>query len=118
MGVNVFRNAATDEATEIEHDCARGHNADLIPLSHLSLDLPAPAEGWPANLSSHGIQVLADDLGRDAISRGDAKRLLTERRENELRQREVIARIELEAEKRDQAFRAALPKGLAWHEVP
>src|SRR5215211_6136553 len=116
MGVNVFRTMPDTEPAANADVSPRCSN--LLPLSHLALDLPEPAEGWPAFLSSRDIAVVADDIGRSAISRSDAKRLFTERRDNELRQREVIARIELEAEKRDQAFRAALPKGLAWHEVP
>jgi hypothetical protein len=55
----------------------------LIPLSHLELDVPAPVGGWNHYLAECGIQVLEDDIGRAAISRMDAKRLLAERREAE-----------------------------------
>jgi hypothetical protein len=114
----MFRNTATTEVGEIELGCDRGCNADLVPLSHLSLDLDEPATGWLAYLSGRGIEVVADDIGRSSVSRDDAKQLFDEQREAEVRKREVMARIERQAEEKDRAFRAALPRGLAWHEVP
>ena len=58
----------------------------LVPLSVLALDLSAPSVGgWPAYLAGRGIEVVADDLGRDSITRADARRLFTERREAEAR---------------------------------
>jgi hypothetical protein len=35
-----------------------------IPLSHLELDLPAPAGGWAAYLADRGISITIDDIGR------------------------------------------------------
>ena len=37
---------------------------DLIPLSHLSLDLPVPPIGWVAYLNNKGVEIVVDDLGR------------------------------------------------------
>jgi hypothetical protein len=74
----------------------------LIPLSVLALDLEAPAEGWTAYLHSSGIAVVADDIGRSAISRADARQLFTERRENEVRAREVTERQERQAIEQDR----------------
>jgi hypothetical protein len=92
--------------------------ADLIPLSVLQLDLDAPAVGWHDYLKGHGIEVLADDLGRKAVSRADARLLFDEQRKEEARRREVAARQEQQAVERDRAFRAALPKGTHWTEIP
>ena len=47
-------------------------NDELIPLSHLALDLDVPPEGWTVYLEGRGIAVVADDLGRLAIARSDA----------------------------------------------
>jgi hypothetical protein len=54
---------------------------DRIPLSHLELDLPAPTTGWLIELDRRGISVITDDIGRQAISRDDARRLITEKHE-------------------------------------
>jgi hypothetical protein len=93
--------------------------SDHIPLSVLALDLPEPpAGGWAAYLTGRGITVLTDDIGRPAITRADARQLLDEHRENEARKREMAARQEREAVERDRAFRAALPTGLHWTDIP
>ena len=58
----------------------------LVPLSVLSLDLDQPAGAdWPTYLRGRGIEVTFDDIGRPAVSREVARRLLTERRESEAR---------------------------------
>ena len=56
------------------------HQADLVPLSHLELDLPRPAEGWADFLGRRAIAFVPDDLGRDCVRRQDARRLLDEQR--------------------------------------
>jgi hypothetical protein len=89
-----------------------------IPLSILELDLPAPTIGWAAGLAEKGVDIVTDDLGRLAVSRADAKRLFDEHREHEARAREVLARNEAAAIEKDRLRRAALPKGLAWYDVP
>ena len=92
--------------------------ADLIPLSHLELDLPAPATGWLIELDRRGIPVLTDDIGRSAIARDDARQLLDEQREAEARAREVVARAERQAVERDRQFRAQLNPGIPWFDLP
>jgi hypothetical protein len=93
--------------------------SDPIPLSVLALDLPEPpAGGWVAYLSGRGIEVVPDDIGRPAIARGDAKQLILEKQQAEAHAREVAARQEREAVERDRAFRAALPAGLHWTDIP
>jgi hypothetical protein len=92
--------------------------AGLVPLSVLALDLPEPPGGWPAYLAGRGVPVLTDDIGRLAIARAEARQLLDEQREAEAHAREVAARQERQAVERDRAFRAALPTGLHWTEIP
>jgi hypothetical protein len=116
--LKMFRNTATAEVGEIEQDCASWHNADLIPVSVLALDLPAPATGWLAYLTGRDIAVALDDIGRDSITRDDARQLITERREAEAKQREAAARIEQEAIERDQRFRASLWQGVPADHMP
>jgi hypothetical protein len=92
---------------------------ELIPLSVLALDLPEPpASGWDVYLTGRGIEVVTDDIGRPAISRADAKQLIDEKQQGEAHAREVAARQEREAVERDRAFRAALPTGLHWTDIP
>jgi hypothetical protein len=90
-----------------------------IPLSVLALDLDQqPANGWAAYLAGQGISIAFDDLGRRCISRGDAKKLLDAQRQDEIRRQDLAARLEQEAVEKDRQRRAALPKGLAWHQIP
>ena len=50
----------------------------LIPLSVLQLDLAEPGEGWHVYLANRGIEIVAYDLGRQSVTRGDAKLLFEE----------------------------------------
>ena len=102
------------ELTEIEQGQSRGSDADLVPLSHLALDLSEPADGWTVWLSERGVAISFDDLGRRAISRGDAKKLLDQQRQIEIRQQDHAARVEAEAIQKDREFRAALSPGIPW----
>jgi hypothetical protein len=65
-----------------------------------------------------GVEVLTDDVGRRAISRVDARMLLAQRREAEARALEVAKRNEQRAIEADQQWRAQLPSGLPWFEIP
>jgi hypothetical protein len=112
----MFRNTTT---TEPAPDVMEQPAEQPVPLSVLQLDLPAPSiDGWDTYLAGKGIEIMLDDLGRPAISRDDARMLLTEKREDEIRRREWAARQEQQAVERDRAFRAALPKGTHWTDVP
>ena len=96
-----------------------GHPADdLIPLSHLALDLGEPAGGWDAFLVVRNIAVVTDDIGRAGISRHDARGLLTEGREDEIRRREMAAQQEARAVEADRVRRASLPTGIPAGMVP
>jgi hypothetical protein len=111
----MFRSTVTDTA---ESDPDKGALVDVIPLSHLELDLAAPVEGWRPFLAAGNIEVLSDDVGRLSISRGDARQLFDECRENEARAREVAARQELQAIEADRRWRSQLPRGLSWLDIP
>jgi hypothetical protein len=91
---------------------------DLIPLSHLALDLPVPAEGWPDYLGRRAIAFVPDDLGRDCVRRQDARRLLDEQRADELRKAKLAKLAEAEAVEADRQWRASLPHGVPWYEIP
>jgi hypothetical protein len=85
-----------------------------VPLSHLELDLPAPAQGWAAYLAEMGIQLQVDDIGRLSLARVDAKQLFAERAAAEQKAREVAAENERAAIEKDRQFRAALNPGIPW----
>jgi hypothetical protein len=84
----------------------------VVPLSELARDLPAPVDGWAAELDRRGVAVLEDDLGRAAVDRATARVLFAEHRE----QQEAVARRRAEIDRRaveaDRAFRAQLPRGV------
>jgi hypothetical protein len=92
--------------------------ADLIPLSHLSLDVDEPCVGWDAYLSGRGLEVVLDDVGRPSIPRVDARMLFAEKQEGEARKREIMERNEQRMVEADQAWRAGLHKGVEWWRLP
>jgi hypothetical protein len=92
--------------------------SDLVPLSHLGLDLPVPSEGWAVFLGRRGIQIVPDSLGRDAIGHDAAKRLFDEKRANELRRRALMQRVDEEAIERDREWRASLGVGVPVSAIP
>ena len=110
----MFRNAAVAEAGEIDVIDV----ANLIPLSHLALDLDPPAVGWAAYLTGRGIEIVLDSVGRKAISSDDARQLFTERRESEARKREAMAQQEQRAIEQDQQFRAQVWGGVRADHMP
>jgi hypothetical protein len=91
---------------------------ELIPLSLLELDCPAPPIGWAAELANRGVAILEDDLGRRAVPRSVARDLLAEHRENEARKARHRAEQERLAVETDQRFRASLPAGIPAGAVP
>ncbi len=50
----------------------------LIPLSHLDLDLTRPPAGWRAMLKARGVEIVADDIGRPSIARSVVGELIAE----------------------------------------
>jgi hypothetical protein len=90
-----------------------------IPLSHLELDLPARSVGgWSHYLAECNIAIVNDDLGRACIARADARRLFEEKRAAEQKAREMAEANEQQAIEADRQWRAGLPKGAAWYDVP
>ena len=107
----------TRPETEPSHDVTVPSD-DLVPISHLELDLPAPTTGWLVELDRRHIPVVLDDVGRRSISRADARQLFDERRENEIRQREVAERQEREAIEADRVRRASIWGGISALDLP
>jgi hypothetical protein len=68
------------------------HEAELPPLSVLSLDYPEPIGGWETMLEARGIELLTDDLHRLSIAREDARALVEERRQWESQSAEKARR--------------------------
>jgi hypothetical protein len=106
--------AAADPPTHVDVVSSE----ELIPLSVLALDLPAPGEGWAAHLAHRGVEIVLDDIGRAAVARGDARRLFTEQREAEAANRERAAAMERAAVEQDRQWRAQLPGGVPWYQIP
>jgi hypothetical protein len=90
----------------------------LVPLSHLALDLPVPSEGWADFLGRRAIAFRPDDLGRDCVRRQDARRLLDERRADELRRRARARQQEQEAVEADRVRFASIWRGAPADTLP
>ena len=60
-------------------------NMELIPITHLALDLPEPVFGWEKTFAERGVEIVLDDLGRPSVPRQVLGALLQERREREAR---------------------------------
>lgn len=99
--------------TELSQKRIDPEMGQLVPLSHLQLDLEPPAEGWTVYLEGRGVAVMHDDLGRVAIARSDAKQLFTEQAENEARKAQLRAAAEQRAVEQDQQWRAQLGTGIS-----
>jgi hypothetical protein len=96
----------------------RSEYPPTVPLSVLALNLAEPAEGWPNFLGRRAITIIPDDLGLDSITRGDARRLLDEQREQELRQAARRRLAEQEAVEADERRRAQIWKGVRASALP
>ena len=92
-----MRKAEVPTETEILSICG---GCRLIPVSHLGLDIAEPIGGFRSMLDRNAIEVVTDDLGRDAITREALGQLLADRRERE-------ERLAAEAKKRRAAEREA-----------
>jgi hypothetical protein len=119
----MFRNTArVDEPNQQSASIdapAQTQAAEPVPLSVLALDLAdAPAGGWTVWLAERGIAVGFDDIGRPAVAREDARKLLDDQRQNEIRRQDQMVRQEAAAIEQDRAWRASLPRGIPWHQLP
>jgi len=82
------------------------------------LDLEQPPIGWAAYLGNIGVEIVTDDVGRPSIHRHDARRLIAERHDDDVRKREVLAQREREAVEADRAFRASVGHGVPTSVIP
>ena len=96
----------------------RSEYEPTVPLSVLALDLAEPAEGWPNFLGRRAIKIIPDDLRRDCVSRGDALRLLDEKRESDLRQAALRRMAEQQAVEDDARRRAQIWQGVRASALP
>jgi hypothetical protein len=96
----------------------RSEYPPTVPLSHLELELDRPVEGWPTFLGVRGVKIIGDDLGRDSVARHDARRLLDERREQQVRQAALARLAEQEAVEADERRRALIWRGLPADAMP
>jgi hypothetical protein len=116
----MFRSVKPDTGTEAATaPPSRDDSSHLepVPLVVLELSLTAPVE-WAAFLADRGMSIIIDDIGRPAVSRSDARLLLTEQREAEARRRERAAELERQAVEQDRLRRANLPTGIPAGMVP
>jgi hypothetical protein len=96
----------------------RSEYPPTVALSELALEIPEPTGGWANWLAAKGIKMSGDDIGRDAIARHHAKRLLDEQREEQLR-RAALARLqEQEAVAEDARRRAQIWGGVPASALP
>jgi hypothetical protein len=91
---------------------------DLVPISHLALDLPEPVGGWAGYLKGRGIEVLTDDIGRPSIARADARQLFDEHRASEAEKARRRKLAEAQAVADDQLRRAQIWGGVPAEALP
>jgi hypothetical protein len=96
----------------------RSEYEPTVPLKILELEMDRPVDGWPMFLGARAIAIIPDDLGRDSVSRGDARRLLDERREQELRAAALRRLAEREAIEADERRRAQIWQGVPAAALP
>ena len=56
---------------------------ELVPVSHLFLDVDVPIGGWQEALANRGVEIVLDDLGRPSVPRQVLGELIAEHRERE-----------------------------------
>ena len=111
----MFHNTAAETVTQ-RHSVESP--ADLIPVSHLELDLPRPPEGWSNFFGVPGIAIRPDHIGRDAISSHDASRLIGEQREAEIRRQKLAKLADEEAVEAGRLRRAQIWQGVPADQLP
>jgi hypothetical protein len=114
----MFRNTRVAEEAAASDAAAEPQAAEPVPLSVLALDLVDVPSGWTVWLAERGIAVVFDDIGRPSVAREDARKLLEQQRQAEIRRQDHAHRQEAAAVEKDRAFRASLPKGIHWSDIP
>jgi hypothetical protein len=103
---------------DVEQPAREVVRAEPVPLSHLALDLDVPVEGWALFLGRRAIAIIPDSLGRDSVGHDAARRLLDERRAEDLRKDAHRRRQEQEAVEADRALRASIGVGVPTSVIP
>jgi hypothetical protein len=98
-------------------DLARDHVDDLVPVSHLSLDLPDQSD-WHAYLAGRNIEIVEDAIGRASITAGAARMLIAEERQREQLRQDQLARIEAEVVAADELRQARIFRGIRADDIP
>lgn len=87
---NIEPNEGRDLARRVARQWVRDEEVELIPITHLSLDVTEPVAGWELDLFERGVEIVDDDFGRPCVRREVLGELLRE-------ERELLARIENES---------------------
>jgi hypothetical protein len=111
------RDPAAAEVGVIEQDLHSCANADLVPVSHLKLDLPEQSD-WHAYLADRNIEIVEDGIGRASIAGGAARMLIAEERQREQLRREKAAEAERLAVEADEQRRAQIWGGVRADDMP
>jgi hypothetical protein len=111
------RDPAAAEVGVIERDGDSCHHADLVPVSHLSLDLPDQSD-WHAYLAGRNIEIVPDASGRASITSGACRVLIAEARQREQLRQDQLARIEAEVVAADELRQARMFRGIRADDVP
>jgi hypothetical protein len=112
------RDPAATEVGEIERgDPTWDHLADLVPVSHLKLDLPDQGD-WHAYLTSRNIEIVPDAGGRASITAGACRMLIAEERQREQLRREKAAEAEKALVEADQLRRSQIWGGIPADQLP
>ena len=72
----------------------------------------------PGDPGGRPVSVAVDDVGRDCVSRADARQLVAEHREDQARRARLREEQERRAIEAAEAFRASLPRGIPAGAVP
>jgi hypothetical protein len=118
--MNMFQRTvpAAEVTPPVDVDAPDPRAENLIPLRVLELELDVPPGGWAGFLSSRGISIVVDDVGRLSVARADAKALISERRQGEARAREVAERQEQAFIEADRQRRSQIWGGLPADRLP
>jgi hypothetical protein len=111
--------SSTPAAVPADVSPVAGPCAHPVPLAELERDLGGvPPEGWAVHLGKRGVVIVPDDLGRDSVSRGDARRILDERRADQLRKEALLKVQEQAAVEADRVRLAQIWKGVSADAIP
>jgi len=85
------------------------NDESTIPLSYFELDHPEPPDGWAQLLDREGVELTEDAIGRVALRREDAARLIGARRAEEAYREDERLRHQAEQDRRNAEWVARYP---------